>query len=232
MKLFPEYKKSKVGYFVYDDILHKSMYQEMYKVNKNTFSCPAVSSLNNRMFQVNNFMNVQVEFGVKNGEPFYEYNFNTKENPDTANIHDVLNDRLSVRLDSDGCAVLQMTDTKIFVTDTKDLELIVLQPTEYVETSNANFISGTFNIYGWLRPINSAYVQIDKSKTSKGFFSNSKPIYTVLFNKPVNLYEIEPNQKILDYVQYTYGISNYQRHFKKVFYSIIKKRPKDLLNET
>ena len=54
MKLFPEFKKSKVGYFVYDDILHKSMYQEMYKVNKNTFSCPAVSSLNNRMFQVNN----------------------------------------------------------------------------------------------------------------------------------------------------------------------------------
>ena len=48
----------------------------------------------------------------------------------------------------------------------------------------------------------------------------------------MNLYEIEPNQKILDYVQYTYGISNYQRHFKKVFYSIIKKRPKDLLNET
>ena len=66
MKLFPEYKKSKVGYFVYDDILHKSMYQEMYKVNKNTFSCPAVSSLNNRMFQVNNFMNVEVEYGVKN----------------------------------------------------------------------------------------------------------------------------------------------------------------------
>tara|TARA_R100000773_G_C4219240_1_gene117790 strand:+ start:2128 stop:2853 length:726 start_codon:yes stop_codon:yes gene_type:complete len=229
--IFSSNKKVDVGWFVYDDFAHKSFDQDFIPINKNTFSCPAVGSLNNKLFEVLPLFDLDVSFGVdSNDEPYFKYSINTKKTPTTDNIHNLIKDRLSVRKDNFGHVVLQLSDTKILVSDNKDLIATVLQPQNNVIKANCTFVSGEFKIYGWLRPLNAAYVQIDKTKECKISFKADEGFYSVMFSDPINLKEIEPNDKILKYLNRTYGISLFQKQLSRVYPKILKKRPKKLLS--
>ena len=139
---------------------------------------------------------------------------------------------MSVRLDNFGHAVLQLSDTKILVSDNKDLVASVLQPQNNVIKANCTFVSGEFKIYGWLRPLNAAYVQTDKTKGSKVTFKAEQGFYSVMFSDPINLKEIEPDDKILRYLNKTYGISLFQKQLSRVYPKILEKRPKKLLSSS
>ena len=116
------------------------------------------------------------------------------------------------------------------VSDNKDLVASVLQPQNNVLKANCTFVSGEFKIYGWLRPLNAAYVQTDKTKGSKVSFKAEQGFYSVMFSDPINLKEIEPDDKILRYLNKTYGISLFQKQLSRVYPKILEKRPKKLLS--
>ena len=191
MNVYPKLNKTKVGYFYTDsETFHKSLEQQFDKINFNEYGCPAVGGLNNRFFKLNALASVSVKFGVKDNEPYYTYEIDTKVHQATELMHNFINDNLNVRLSNTGKCVLQFTTPVVFVTDDKDLEMTLLQPQNNIDINNAVFINGSFYPYGWLRVLNSAYVQIDNTKESSIVFDTSKDMYSLFFNKPIDLKEI------------------------------------------
>ena len=230
MNVYPKLNKTKVGYFYIDsETFHKSLEQQFNKINFNEYGCPAVGGLNNRFFKLNALASVSVKFGVKDNEPYYTYEIDTKVHQATELMHNFINDNLNVRLSNTGKCVLQFTTPVVFVTDDKDLEMTLLQPQNNIDINNAVFINGSFYPYGWLRVLNSAYVQIDNTKESSIVFDTSKDMYSLFFNKPIDLKEIEPTEKILNYLKYSDKSINYHKNIKQIFNKIFQKRPKHLL---
>ena len=230
MNVYPKLNKTKVGYFYIDsETFHKSLEQPFDKINFNEYGCPAVGGLNNRFFKLNALASVSVKFGVKDNEPYYTYEIDTKVHQATELMHNFINDNLNVRLSNTGKCVLQFTTPVVFVTDDKDLEMTLLQPQNNIDINNAVFINGSFYPYGWLRVLNSAYVQIDNTKESSIVFDTSKDMYSLFFNKPIDLKEIEPTEKILNYLKYSDKSINYHKNIKQIFNKIFQKRPKHLL---
>ena len=230
MNVYPKLNKIKVGYFYIDsETFHKSLEQPFDKINFNEYGCPAVGGLNNRFFKLNALASVSVKFGVKDNEPYYTYEIDTKVHQATELMHNFINDNLNVRLSNTGKCVLQFTTPVVFVTDDKDLEMTLLQPQNNIDINNAIFINGSFYPYGWLRVLNSAYVQIDNTKESSIVFDTSKDMYSLFFNKPIDLKEIEPTEKILNYLKYSDKSINYHKNIKQIFNKVFKKRPKHLL---
>ena len=230
MNVYPKLNKTKVGYFYIDsETFHKSLEQPFEKINSNEYGCPAVGGLNNRFFKLNALASVSVKFGVKDNEPYYTYEIDTKVHQATELMHNFINDNLNVRLSNTGKCVLQFTTPVVFVTDDKDLEMTLLQPQNNIDINNAVFINGSFYPYGWLRVLNSAYVQIDNTKESSIVFDTSKDMYSLFFNKPIDLKEIEPTEKILNYLKYSDKSINYHKNIKQIFNKIFQKRPKHLL---
>ena len=230
MNVYPKLNKTKVGYFYIDsETFHKSLEQPFDKINFNEYGCPAVGGLNNRFFKLNALASVSVKFGVKDNEPYYTYEIDTKVHQATELMHNFINDNLNVRLSNTGKCVLQFTTPVVFVTDDKNLEMTLLQPQNNIDINNAVFINGSFYPYGWLRVLNSAYVQIDNTKESSIVFDTSKDMYSLFFNKPIDLKEIEPTEKILNYLKYSDKSINYHKNIKQIFNKIFQKRPKHLL---
>ena len=230
MNVYPKLNKTKVGYFYTDsETFHKSLEQQFDKINFNEYGCPAVGGLNNRFFKLNALASVSVKFGVKDNEPYYTYEIDTKVHQATELMHNFINDNLNVRLSNTGKCVLQFTTPVVFVTDDKDLEMTLLQPQNNIDINNAVFINGSFYPYGWLRVLNSAYVQIINTKESSIVFDTSKNMYSLFFNKPIDLKEIEPTEKILNYLKYSDKSINYHKNIKQIFNKIFQKRPKHLL---
>ena len=59
MNLFPIHKSVKVAtYNLPNDIIPKFMYQDLKQVNENKFGCPAVGSLNKRMYEINSMFDI------------------------------------------------------------------------------------------------------------------------------------------------------------------------------
>ena len=144
-------------------------------------------------------------------------------------MHKFILDKLVVKLSNKGSCTLQFATPVILVTDDKDLELSLIQPQHNIDIENAVFINGAFYPYGWLRILNAAYVQEDTNKPAKIKFDVNKSMYTVLFNKPVELNQIEPTEKILKYLKYSDKSINYHTNIKKIFDKVFKQRPKRML---
>ena len=230
MNVYPKLNKTKVGYFyVNSENFHKSLEQPFEKINSNEYGCPAVGGLNNRFFKLNSLASISVKFGVKDNEPYYTYEINTKVHQATELMHNFVNDKLNVRLSNTGKCVLQFTTPVVFVTDDKDLELTMLQPQENIDIDNAVFINGGFYPYGWLRVLNAAYTQVNIDKESSVVFNVDKDMYTLFFNKPIVLNQIEPTNKILKYLEYSDKSINYHTNIKKIFNKVFKQRPRRML---
>jgi hypothetical protein len=231
MNVYPKLGKTKVGYFYIPDNqhFHPSLKQPFKKINRNDFGCPAVGGLYNRMYSINSLASVEVEFGMKDKEPYYKYQIDKSVHAVTGLMHDFLTDKLQVLSSSKGTCVLQFATPIMFVTDDKELELTLLQPQHNIEIENAVFVNGGMFPYGWLRAINAAYVQEDSNKPASITFDVNKNMYTILFNKQVSLQEIEPTEKILKYMKYSDKSINYHTNIKKIFPKVFKQRPKRML---
>ena len=230
MNVYPKSKKSKVGYFYIDnEHFHKSLEQPFVAINSNEYGCPSVGGLYNRMYSLNSLASIEIEFGIKDNEPYYTYQIDTKVHAVTDLMHEFILDKLVVKLSNKGSCTLQFATPVILVTDDKDLELSLIQPQHNIDIENAVFINGAFYPYGWLRILNAAYVQEDTNKPSRIKFDVNKSMYTVFFNKPVKLNQIEPTEKMLKYLKYSDKSINYHTNIKKIFDKVFKQRPKRML---
>lgn len=229
-QVFPSLKKTNVGYFYTpDNFLHPSMEQEITKINSNNYGCPAIGGLNNSLFSLNSFLNVDIEFGINNDLPYYKYLIDEKLHSTSNAVHTLIKNICDVQLNDNGQCVLQITTPVVFVTDSKDLQMTILHPQDNVDKTNCVKVIGSFYPYAWLRPINISYVQLNKNKLSTINLSTNNPVLNILFNKRVNLKEIKPNKKILDYMSLSYDIVSYNKNIKSYFKRIHKKRPKRML---
>lgn len=228
--LFPFKKNVDVGVFTMDnELIPKFMYKDIVKVNENKFGCPAVGSLNNRMYEINCMFDIEIEFGFRDNKPYYEYKYPVDIYKDVPDVHNVINNQINTSETDKDTLTLQVLTDHIFVTDNKELEIVILPSLDNVEVENCRYISGTFKPYGWLRNFNASWMLLDNNKPGLVKLSMNKSMTTFLFNMPVNLKVIEPTKEILDYHKYMYKIVNYRKKINNIFPFILSKRPKKFL---
>ena len=179
-----------------------------FKVNENKFGCPAVGSLNNRMYEINCMFDIEIEFGFRDNKPYYEYKYPVDIYKDVPDVHNVINNQINTSETDKDTLTLQVLTDHIFVTDNKELEIVILPSLDNVEVENCRYISGTFKPYGWLRNFNASWMLLDNNKPGLVKLSMNKSMTTFLFNMPVNLKVREPTKEILDYHKYMYKIVN------------------------
>jgi len=230
MNLFPYHKSVNVGtYNLQNDIIPKFMYKDLIPVNENKFGCPAVGSLNKRMYEMNSMFDIEIEFGFNKEKPYFKYKFPTDTYKDVPEVHKVLNYKISTLQSSSDVLTLQFIIDTVFVTDNKKLEIITLPSLDNLKTENCRYVSGTYHPYGWIRNLNASWILINKNKPAYVKLSMDKPLLTFLFNMPVNIKEIKPTQEMLDYHKYMYEIVTYRSKIKKIFPHILSKRPHKFL---
>lgn len=228
--VYPKLSKIKAGYFyIPNDFIHPSLQQPLKKINNNVYGCPSIGGLNNRLFTLPSLLSIEIEFGMNEQGPYYNYLLDDKAHSTSNSMHTMIDEMLDVSITEDGRAVLQQTINMIFVTDDKDLEISLLNPLDNADKYNCTAVIGSFYPYAWLRPINLAWVQEDINKTSKIKLIKHQPCNTVFFNKAVDLKEIEPSEKILKYMSYSLKSINYHRNIRTIFNTISRKRPKRML---
>ena len=234
MDLFFSNKKTNVGYIVdtttsFTDLdVPSDIFFPVEKQNQVNFGCPATTSLENRLYYIPAFADITVSFGIKGNKPYYNYIFNDSQLNTTEAMHNLLKEMLSVDITSKNNVFnFQFKLPYLFVTDDKTLELSVLVPN--IETKNCTFMSGGFNIYGWLRHINAAWVLNNKKQTGQVVFKQGEPMLYIYFNKATKLKEIEFTNNIYKYLKRHSKSVNYIKNVSRLFNRIINKRPKKLL---
>lgn len=228
--VYPKLSKTKAGYFyIPNDFMHPSLQQPLKKINSNVYGCPAIGGLNNRLFTLPGLLSIEIEFGVNEDGPYYNYMLDGKVHSTSSDMHQLVNNMLSVRTSDDGRAVLQQTISLIFVTDDKDLEMTSMNPLDNVDKTNCSAVIGAFYPYAWLRPINLAWIQEDVNIPAKINLIKGEPCNTIFFNKPIDLKEIEPTEDILKYMSMSLSSINFHRNIRTIFSTISRKRPKRML---
>lgn len=222
--IFNNYKKIKVGYFFkYSSIVPRFLFQEI----SNNVGCPAAYSNKNRIYGVKPLITVDIIFGLDDkGNPYYNYEFDTKNFHKTKNIHNALEDMIVIQKVNNK-AVLQIMQYVHLVTDNKKLEVTLLDPPKN-NYFNCDFITASFKPYGWIRSINASYIQTS-NKVAKVKLNVDNDIYRLFFNMPVKLEEIIPTDKIVRYEQIVFNVAGYLKNLKNIYPRILKLRPKKLL---
>ena len=59
--------------------------------NLNKFGCPSISSVNNKIYSANSFVSVEIEYGLKDGEAYYNYDLNEKDMQLNNDMHTLIN---------------------------------------------------------------------------------------------------------------------------------------------
>jgi len=234
MDLFFSNKKSNVSYIIDNTSgftnldVPADIFYSVEKQNNINIGCPASTSLENRLYYIPAFADIDIEFGLDDGKSYFNYTFNDSQLRATPDTHDLLKQMLSVDISEKNNVVnFQFKLPYLFVTDDKTIELNALVPN--IETSNCTFVSGGFNIYGWIRHINAAWILNNNKKKAKIVFKQGEPMVYIYFNKAVKLQNTEFNEKIYQYHKRHSKSVNYVRNVSKLFSRVIKKRPKKLL---
>tara|TARA_A100001201_G_C4057741_1_gene191713 strand:- start:23 stop:703 length:681 start_codon:yes stop_codon:yes gene_type:complete len=225
--IFNNYKKSKVGYIIEPtETIPKFMFQNITQ----DINCPAVSSHKNRMFAVKPLISMNIKFGIKDGEPYYNYEFDGRYFHTTPEIHDLIKRILVVQKtkSSNDKATLQVQQEFKLVTDDKDLEITVLEPMKK-NYKNCEFIVGGFYPHSWIRMLNASYIQTDSTKEAEVKLNINEPIMRIFASKPIELKQIEETPEINSYYQYMHRITGYRKNLTNVYKLIVKHRPKKLL---
>ena len=227
-------KKSKVSYIVDNDVyklqkdIPSSFFEDVIKYsNSQDFGCPANKSMKNRVFYIPAFADVSIEFGVKDDEPYYLYQYNENQMPINPDLQYLLEKIFFLGVAKNNVLNLQITLPYLFVTDDEDLELMSVVPN--VEAKNAEYALGSFYPYAWLRHINSAWISSDTDKPSYLEYKKGEPMVMLVFNKPVEITEINMSQKIYNYKKTHHHSTVYTFNTINWFKRVIKKRPKKLL---
>jgi len=225
-------KKSICKYIIhtdyFDEAVPKGIFPNIKKnIESNKFGCPSVSYINDRLYTVNSFIDIEFTVGVENKEPYYTYTYNDKKTPINGVVHDLINKLTHIEMDSNGVVNFQFLLPYAFVTDDKDLDVITLEPN--IKKENFKYINGGLKPFYWIRNLNTAWELIDNKKIGVLAFSIDKPIINYVFNKSVDLQYTEVTKPILNYLNQNKFIVNYRRSLNKVINNIIKRRPKKLL---
>ena len=226
--IFNNKKKAQVGYYYENTIdIPNTMYSSIDKINTNEVNCPAVATLNNRLFGVKPIVSIDIEFGIKNNEVFYVYKIDETNFTTSEEVHKLIKNTLIVQ-QHNNCASLQILSYATFFTDERNLEIMSM-PNHNVELTNCKFISGAFYLKNWSRNINASFIQLEKDKPAKLSIKYNEPMFNIIFNNPVNLQLIKPKEKTIEYI---HGIKNITQYYKNVINkmtNIINKRPRKLL---
>tara|TARA_R100000231_G_scaffold139393_1_gene120476 strand:+ start:920 stop:1588 length:669 start_codon:yes stop_codon:yes gene_type:complete len=222
LKLFHNYKKTKIGYTFLNDTKIRGITKPPELLNSPNFNCPSITSTNNRILAI--YPKLSAEFEIKIDEhAHFDYVINKKHHKSTQKMHDLLLD--SVLLEQvNGKYHFQLVGDICIVTDDKDLELLTVVAPD-VNNKDCNFINGAFYPYAWLRPLNSAWEVKDGSKI---IFDRNTPFMYLIFNKPVEIKYVE-NENIKNYQKETFDIVNYGLGIKELFKNTLSRRPKKLL---
>ena len=100
--LFSNFKTSNVGYLINDFDCPKGIVPNIEKYNNLIYKtkCPAVTSVHNRLYYANSILDIDIDFGIKNNQPYYNYNF-TDEHPPSDFMHNLV--RKIVHVESENC---------------------------------------------------------------------------------------------------------------------------------
>ena len=161
--------------------------------NLNKFGCPSISSVNNKIYNANSFVSVEIEYGLKDGEPYYNYDLNEKDMQLNNDMHTLIKSLIVLQYDNN-LINLQLLAPYAFVTDDKELEFTTVMPN--MKTENSIYIHGGFKPYYWVRTFNSSWTLKDISKPGKLYFDVNTPFISVVFNKGIDLKYMEITNKI------------------------------------
>ena len=194
--------------------------------NLNKFGCPSISSVNNKIYNANSFVSVEIEYGLKDGEPYYNYDLNEKDMQLNNDMHTLIKSLIVLQYDNN-LINLQLLAPYAFVTDDKELEFTTIMPN--MKTENCLYVHGGYRPYYWIRNFNSAWTLKDHSKPGKLFFNIEDPMVSIVFNKSVKLNHIESDKKILDYINQSVNSNFIRKNLSKVYSNALHRRPKRLL---
>jgi len=225
--LFNLQKKTKVKYFIVDDEQnkwHTALYQPVEPAVKNLVGCPAMSSVTNRIFNVKPTITMDVTFGHDGTEPYFNYQFDTKEFEDTSYNYQSIEAMVGTSVHSN-VTTLQYNLSIAFYSDDKDLEIMLVGK----DGKNCTFAAGAFNIHSWIRQLNASWYLNDNNKEAKVSIDYDSPIMQIVFNKPVELEEVPYEGKAAEYHKHMKYINNYKKNIVKIYDNIKRKRAKKLI---
>ena len=223
-------KKSKCIYIFFPNFcgfkVPKSMIHNLETPNLNKFGCPSISSVNNKIYNANSFVSVEIEYGLKDGEPYYNYDLNEKDMQLNNDMHTLIKSLIVLQYDNN-LINLQLLAPYAFVTDDKELEFTTVMPN--MKTENSIYIHGGFKPYYWVRTFNSSWTLKDISKPGKLYFDVNTPFISVVFNKGIDLKYMEITNKIKNYIDESFEVNRFRRNLNKIYNNAISRRPKKLL---
>lgn len=223
--------KTKVKYFIdaYSSNLlrtiPKGIFPDIQSVN-NKIGCPSVSSANDRLFVINSFLDVDIEFGYKDNKPYYKYELNNKH-PFREDMHRFMSDTIGCHYEK-GIVHLQIISPYYLVTDDKELDIYTLNPNNEME--NCTYVSGSFKPYYWIRNFNSTYLLTNHDKPATVKLRINKPLLSFVANKKLDIEFFYPSEKVLNYHSQSSAVINYRNNLSDVYKTIFNRRPKKLLD--
>jgi len=232
--IFNIQNKTKVKYIINPSNIPLGVFPEIQKypeVVKKT-GCPAVHSIDGKLWYVNSYLDIEIEFGFNSdGNSYFKYEYNKKIHPNVDAVHDMIKQNIFLNTAANSkknYLDLQVGTPYAFVTDDKELEVNTLPVN--IQYENCIYVPGGLKPANWIRTLNSAYLLDDFSKPAKIKLNIDKPILSFHFNKPIDLEYTEYKGDIKDYHQMSNGIVNYRRKLENsVIKTIIKKRKNKLL---
>lgn len=224
--LFNRFKKSEVVYSFdkeYKEAL--SIFNEPYVYNEITHGCPAVSVSSTRLYAINAPADLEFIYNPKTNQ----MNASATSTNTSDKFVNQINKFLSFQIEKNkNMITIQINMPYIFFTDTKDIEINLLPGTD-IEMNNCKFITGSFNIYNWTRTLNFSIQVIDNKSMVSFKWNIDKPMMFVFFNKPVNVSYKIMNDNMLSMVQQVKNIATVRHNITKVFNTVLKRRPKNIL---
>lgn len=228
--LFNKFRRTNVIYGIYTEIgTPSSIFPNVTETKTNyELKCPAVNATNGKYYQVNSFIDVDINiFYNKETEQIeYKYNFNTSKHPLFDTVHKLIKAHIITGKKGNQYDI-QILLPYIFLTDSKEIEITTLDPN--LSSENLEFVGGSFNIYSWARSLNLSYTLIDNNKPATLKLSIEKPLLKYFFSKPINLEYKEFNNKQLKFIKSNYNLIKYRKGIKSMYKVHLQRRPKTLL---
>jgi hypothetical protein len=225
-------KKSKSNYIFVPDFcgypVPKAIFNNLETPSLNKFGCPSISSVKNKIYNANSFVDVEIEFGLKDDEPYYNYVINEKSMQINNNVHTLIKSLIVLQYENN-VINLQLLAPYAFVTDDKELEFTTVMPN--MKTENCTYIHGGFKPYYWVRSFNSSWTLKDISKPGKLYFDINNPFISVVFNKSVELEYMEVTEKIKNYFDQSFRVNGIRKNLNQIYNNAKSRRPKGLLDK-
>ena len=228
--MFIKKKKTKAGYVLSKEMEGSIIYNQFTPLkNINEFGCPAIYSMNNRIYNLNPHLSCDVTFGVQDGKEFFEYKIDDDDMLVNDTVHELIKNSIYIKKDND-LINLQFNTNYTIITDKADLEIIQVPPINTkMKSSNVDIVVGTYKPYAWARDLNCAFVLKDNTKLGQITFNLNQPLFSIIFNYPVEFNFYNRNKKIIDFINLSRTSNNYIKRIIRLYPKMLARRPKNLL---